>query len=178
MSFSGSSGAINSLNGNDRDFFNALMEEKNGSLTIRRKQDIMALGTTADLDRWYFNLMLFYLADHYNDADQRLIDLEERAKGDDNDDSFDGPVYPGGVISRYLDKDKTSEISLAAGIIGNGAGAALFYTKTTDSFVFGVGVQSVEYFSDDTIVEVGADENYKRKNDMTTGLLLSAAYKF
>ena len=41
-----------------------------------------------------------------------------------------GAGFPGGVITYYLDGDKTSELGLAAGIISNGSGGALYYKKS------------------------------------------------
>ena len=172
-------GPVNNIeNEHERELYNIIMNENDGSLNVNRDQHVAALGTTADLDKWYFNLMLFYIEEKLDERGQRLVDLKDMAYSEDNDDSYDGPIFPGAVISRYLDGDKTSEVALAAGIIGNGAGLAIFYKKTTDSFVFGAGLQRIEYFSDDAVIEDGGDEDYEKKDDITLGLLLSASYKF
>ena len=49
---------------------------------------------------------------------------------------------------------------------------------TTDSLVYGAALQSIEYFSDQDIIETGADEDYEKKDDTMTGLLLNLTYKF
>lgn len=157
-------------------YVNAILNQNGGNLQLPIKQDILAIGTTGNLKRWHLNLTLFYLKNRYTEDGERILELGEKTIPN-SDDGYDGPLFPGFVISRYLNDDKTSELGLAAGIISNGQGVALFYKKTSDSWVYGAALQSISYFSGGE--EAGAgDSGYKRKDDSTTGLLLSLTRKF
>ena len=151
--------------------------DNGGSLSVGTHQDILALGTTAELDRWHLNLTLFYLNIRYQGKDKELVELEEETSSDD-DSGYDGPFFPGLIASYYLSDKRDSEVGMALGIISNGQGGALFYRKRTDSLVYGLGLQSISYFSDETVEETGVDEGYRKKNDFTTGVLASLTYKF
>ena len=161
----------------ERRFLDKVQAENKGELSYMTRQNILAIGTTADLERWYLNLMLFYFDIQEDSSVKEIVELEKKIQPP-QEERYDGPIFPGAVISRYLDADKTSEIGVALGIIGNGAGGALFYKKVTDSLVYGAGIQAIEYFSDMAITETGTDDGYKKKDDITTGLLVSLTYKF
>ena len=160
-------------------YFNAIRDDNNFKLTIPARQNIMAAGVTGNLSRWYLNLVIFFIKTQYKDKYQNLVDLNKQldeANEQDDEDS-ERSWFPGGVISYYLNRDKSSELGLAAGIISNGSGGALFYKKTTDKFVYGAALQAIEYFSNDNITESSSDD-YERENDISAGALLSLTYKF
>ena len=164
-------------------YFNSIRDDNNFKLTVPARQNIMAVGVTGNLSRWYLNLVVFFIKTQYEDKYQKLIDLNKQAEeanrmeGDSGDDEGDRSWFPGGVVSYYLDRDRSSEIGLAAGIISNGSGGVLYYKKITDKFVYGAALQSIKYFSDDNITESSSDD-YDRKNEISTGALLSLTYKF
>ena len=161
-----------------RRYFNAI-RNNDFKLSVPSRQNIMAIGTTANLSRWYLNLVIFFIQTEYKEKYKNLVDLHKQMQEESSDDNNDSERswFPGGVISYYLNNDRSSEIGLAAGIISNGSGGILFYKKITDKFVYGAALQSIKYFSDDNITETGSDD-YKRKNELSTGALLSLTYKF
>ena len=159
-------------------FLQALINDNGGDLSIFRTIDMVAIGATGDLRRWFFNLIIFYFDIRYDKATQRLVDLKEKAEKENYDSGYTGPFFPGFIISRYLDDDKSGQIGMAAGVISNGQGVALFYKKTTDSMVYGLGLQSLDYFADDAIIETNKEEGYERKSQVVTGVLASLTYKF
>ena len=159
-----------------QEYLNGILNLNNGSLLIPATLDILAVGTTGNLRRWYFNLMVFYFDYRYDEVGKRLKELKENSQ--ESDDGYDGPVFPGLVISRYLNDSKTSELGLAASIISNGQGVALFYKRTSDSWVQGLALQNISYFSDNSIAESGGDRGYERRDSNTTGILVSITRKF
>ena len=167
------------LEGLEKDYFDAIKNDNNFNLYVPVRSNIMAVGVTGNLSRWYLNLVVFFLENQYEEKYQNLVDLEKRIDqlSGNSDEDESRSWFPGGVVSYYLNSNKLSEIGLAAGIISNGSGGALFYKKTTDKFVYGAALQAIEYFSDNNITESSGDE-YERKNQFSTGALLSLTYKF
>ena len=179
INFDGTLNNIALLNTEQQNYLMAIIGTNERKLYVPFKSNILSVGTTANLNRWYVNLVLFYLNNSYSSEAQRLKDLEERAFPSRGTSSgYDGPIFPGLVLSRYLNDEKNSELGLALGIISNGQGAALYYKKVTNSIVYGAALQSIEYFSDDNVAETGSDEGYKKKEGSNTGVLLSMTYKF
>ena len=160
-----------------KEYIDALNNDNQSSLSLPAINDVLAMGVTANFTRWYINFVLFYINERFADEEKDLAALAERADTGEDDDGYDGPIFPGLVLSYSFDPEKKSEAGLAAGIIGNGQGLALFYKKATDSFVYGGALQMIEYFFTEN-VESSLDKGYKRKDDTVLGILLSLTYKF
>lgn len=160
-----------------QNFLNAVINDNDRNLFIPTNIDILAIGSTGELKKWFFNLMLFYYSHRYDDKGEKLVDLQKKSRQEE-DEGYDGPFFPGIIMSRYLNSQKSSEFGMALGIINNGQGGAFFYKKTTDSLVYGLALQAITYFSDDIVADSFGTEGYERKNSTSTGLLGSITYKF
>ena len=161
------------------ELLDAILSTNQNSINLPFDREIAAIGFTANLEKWYINLMVMRMGERYEGNAKRLKDLEEKAKesAGENDDDQGPPVMPGLVVSRYLDSEKQSELGLAGGIIGPGFGGMLFYKKQTDSFTYGGGFQAISYFSNDSI-ENSLPEGYELADDMTVGLTFNISYSF
>ena len=162
------------------EFVDAIRDINGGGINVPFDRKIAAVGLTANLQRWYINLMIMHMDQSYEGNAKELKDLEKRAidsQMSGNDDGSDISFMPGLVASYYLDPDKQSEIGLAAGIVGTGFGGMLFYQKRTDSFTYGGGFQAVSYFSNNSL-ENSLPEGYELADDMTVGFTLNLNYNF
>ena len=61
-----------------RRYFEAIRDDNNFKLTVPSRQNIMAVGVTGNLSRWYLNLVVFFINTQYKDKDKKLVDLSKQ----------------------------------------------------------------------------------------------------
>ena len=157
------------------DYAEYILDENKGKLYTPSKMGILALGFSAKLKRWDLNFVLY----HFNeDAESgKISELQDKAYPTESS----GPdinVFPGILVSYYLNADKVSSINFAAGIVGNGAGGILSYsTEIIESLDVSLGYQSITYFSD-TLTDEDNDGKYERESTSVNGVIVGVEYSF
>ena len=143
-----------SYNGNyelAKEYANFVYNENGGKFYFPYLQNIIAVGADADLDRWLINFAVFFIHPIFFDSrEKRIAEIEELAFPDDNDGD-DWPFFPMFNIGRY-NESKTSIKGVAAGVISNGVGFSLYYSRDfKEALRLSASFMGIDYFSNDAV---------------------------
>lgn len=158
------------------DYAKYILNENEGKLYYSNKTSLLGVGLSTELERWDLNFVLFNINTIKDAKSEKISELEEKAFPIES--SNDVNIFPGILVSYYLNKDKISSISLAAGIVGVGAGGILSYsTELMESLDFSIGYQSITYFSSDATDEDN-DGKYEKTETAVNGIIVGIEYSF
>lgn len=162
-----------------QEFVKWINDNNDGRLYAPATQDFVAVGFDYNSDSWLINFALFNSSESVKPKYKRIVDLQKTAFPLHKDSSA-ASTFPLVNVVYYHNSDKSNLTGLAAGIIGNGSGVALYHSREfLESITLGVALQAVQYFSDNQLEDIGGgDKVYKNPGGMSTGVTAGVGYKF
>ncbi|MGR3915064.1 MAG: hypothetical protein OD918_11250 [Gammaproteobacteria bacterium] len=147
-------------------------------LYIPIDRTLIAFGADAETDNWRFNLSLLVLDETYSEADERLLDLDDRAFGEIERGTLFAPTFN---IARYMGGNKQKELGVLAGFLGTYFGGSLYYTSTIgDNFRWTLGAEAFSNLRDDLAADTNprGGSRYELADDISAGGRFSFIYNF
>ena len=176
----GSISDFNSANydGAKADYYSAINNGNDGNLFYVENLDVIAFGFDRVGVRWDVNMALYNVNFSARDEiGERLLQLEEQAFNNEDDDI--PVVIPGVNFTRYFSDAKKGAIGLAGGALGKGVGVGLYFKgQIQESFNWLLSFESIDYFSDQNIELLEADDARYESSTTSTGARFALKYSF
>ncbi len=166
----------NSMDAEQLEFNNWVLNQNEGKLYIPIEVQISAIGFEYNSDQWSTSFGLLSFSREFKDSEQKRrynqsIDIHARLYGDDGEEVTSIPMFN---TTRYLDEDKEQAWGVAMGMFGGASGLTIYYKDVVaESLTYGISYDYLTY-STDILTEEGryeAEEN-------TGGIRYFASYKF
>ncbi len=159
-----------------QDYYNAILTQNNGNLYKQQKIGFIAFGFDYVGKLWDSNLIVFRV-DPLSQENANIKTLEARAYDISGSEDNSKKFFPTFHLVRHFNDAKKSGLGAIVGLLGSATGAAFYYkTEIKESFSILLSLESLQYFSDILLDE--HNSNYSNKKSLTTGVRLTASYKF
>ena len=161
-----------------KEYADFIYNENGGKLYFPYLQNIVSVGADANLDRWLMNFAIFFLHPIYlNSKEKRIAEIEEQAFPSDDEDDLN--FFPMFNVGRY-NKNKTAITGIAAGVIANGVGFSLYYSRDfKEALRFSASFLGIDYFSNDAVENQNSNtDEYTSGDGIDVGFGVRIEYKF
>lgn len=154
-------------------------KENNGKLYFPYKQILSAAGFDLKLDRWMINAAILYRYNYIESKYQKHLDFAKEAFPNLNEDNIPR-VFPMLNVARYLGERKSALLGVGAGVIGNGTGVGVYFSKDFfEAFSIHLTAMKIKYFSDSQVEDLAASsQNYEKQNGYVNSYGAAIKYSF